>query len=115
MFLVLDLYWQESVKLRDSKKVRVCKIGGPYVAKCDAVNLGCLLHQFSKLDDPRRTPPSGDETVNTIVAGSEEILDICGALHFKFGDHRPCAVGSRMVAGAKRVLESVHGLELKSP
>ena len=114
MFLVLDLYWQEFKKLRDSKKARICKVGGTNVAKCDAVNLGCLLQQFPNLDDPLRTPPSRDETVNSIVAASEEILDVCGALVFKFGDHRSCAVGPRVAAGAKRVLESVHGLELKS-
>ena len=114
MFLILDLYWQESVKLRDSKKARVCRIVGPNIAKCDALNLGCLLQQFPNLDDPRRTPPSGDETVNSIVAGLEEILDVYGPLLVNFGNHRSCVVGSRMVAGAMRVVESVHGLELKS-
>ena len=100
--------------MRDSKNARLCKVGGANIAKCDAVNLGCLLQQFPNLDDPIRTPPSRDETVNSIVAASEEILDVCGALVFKFGDHRSCAVGPRVAAGAKRVLESVHGLELKS-
>lgn len=114
MFLVLDLYWQEFSKLRDSKKARICKVGGANVAKCDALNLGCLLQQFPNLDDPRHTAPSGDETVNGIVAESEVILDVCGGLHFKFGDHRSCAVGTRLAAGAKGVLESVHGLELGS-
>ena len=114
MFLVLDIYWQEYKKLRDSKKAHVCKNGAVNIAKCDAVNLGCLLQQFPNLDDPRRTPPSRDETVNSLVAASEEILDVCGALVFKFGDHRSCAVGPRVATGAKSVLESVHGLELKS-
>ena len=114
MFLVLDLYWQEFCRLRDSKKAGVCKVGGVNVAKCDALNLGCLLQQFPNLDDPRRTGPSGDETVNSIVAESEVILNVCGAILFKFGDHRPCAVGLRLAAGAKNLLESVHGLELGS-
>ena len=114
MFLVLDTYWQECAKLRNSKQTRLCKIGGANIAKCDAVNLGCLLQQFPNLDDPRRIPPSCDETVNGIVGGSEEILDVCGAFVFKFGDHRSCAVGPRMVIRAKEVLESIHGLELKS-
>ena len=70
MFLVLNLYWQEFCRLRDSKKASVCKVGGVNVAKCDALNLGCLLQQFPNLDDPRRTGPSGDETVNSIVAES---------------------------------------------
>ena len=106
----MDLYWQEFGKLRDSRKARVCKVGGANVAKCDALNLGCLLQQFPNLDDPRRTAPSGDETVNSIAAESEVILDVCGALVFKFGDHRSCAVGTRLAAQAKDVLESVHGL-----
>ena len=114
MLLVQDIYWQQSIKLRDSKKAPVCEVGGANSGKCDAINLGCLLQQFPNLDDPLRTPPSRDETVNSIVAGSEEILDVCGALVFKFGDHRSCAVGPRMAAGAKGVLESVHGLELNS-
>ena len=114
MFLILNLYWKEFQKLRDSKKARVCKVGGANVAKCDAINLGCLLQQFPDLEDPLRTPPSGDETVNSIVAESEVMLDVCGALVYKFGDHRSCAVGLRLAAGAKSVLESVHGLELGS-
>ena len=114
MFLVLDIYWQEYKKLRDSKKAHVCKVGGHNAAKCDAINLGCLLQQFPNLDDPRRTPPSCDETVNSLVAASEEILDVCGALIFRFGNHISCGVGPRVAAGAKSVLESVHGLELKS-
>ena len=114
MFLVLDLYWQEYCKLRNSKKASVCRVRGINEAKCDAANLGCLLQQFPDLDDPRRTAPSGDESVTSIVAGSEEILDVCGALLFKFGVHTTCAVGPRVAGGAKKVLESVHGLELES-
>ena len=114
MFLVLDLYWQEFTKLRDSRKASVCKVGGANIAKCDALNLGCLLQRFPNLDDPRRTAPSGDETVISIAAESELILDVCGALVFKFGDHRSCAVGMRLAARVKDVLGSVHGLELGS-
>lgn len=114
MLLILDLYWQEFCKLRDSKQAHVCKVSSVNVARCDAANLGCLLQQFPNLDEPLRTPLSSDETVNSLVAGSEEILDVCGALYFKFGDHRSCAVGLRLLAGAKKVLESVDGLELGS-
>lgn len=100
--------------MRESKKARVCEVGGANVARCDALNLGCLLQQFPNLDDPRRTAPSGDETVNSIVAESEVIMDACGVFLYKFGDHRSCAVGPRLATRAKSVLESVHGLELGS-
>ena len=114
MFLIQNLCWHEFRKLRDSKKAPVCKVSNGNNTKCDAANLGCLLQQFLNLDDPDRTPPSCDETVNSVVARSEEISDICGARHFNLGDHRSCAVGLRVAAGAKGVLESVHGLELGS-
>ena len=111
MFLVLDLYWQEFCKLRDSKKKRFCRVSKAKVSNCDAVNLGCLLQQFPDLDDPRRTPPSRDETVNSLVARSEQILEV---LISKSGDHGFCAVGPRLAAASYDLLGSVQGLELGS-
>ena len=75
------------------------------------MNLGCLLQEFPDLDDPRRTPPSRDETVNSLVAGSEQILEV---RYSRSNDHGSCAVSVRLAAEAKNLLESVHGLELGS-
>ena len=44
--------WESS--LRGSNTARVCKIGGVNVAKCDAINLGCLYQQIPELQDPRQ-------------------------------------------------------------
>ena len=112
MFVIQDLYWQELGKLRRSNIERVCKVGGVNVAKCDAINLGCLYQQFPELQDPRRTTGTCRKTVKSMVDAATGILELSGALIFKFGDHRPCAVGSRLVSEAKKLLDAVEGLDL---
>lgn len=111
-FLVLDLYWQELCRLRMSNTARVCKVGGTNVAKCDAINLGCLYQQFPDLQDPRQKEHAYRKTVNSMIEAAGGILEVCGALVFKFGDHRSCAVGTRVAAEARKVLDAVQGLEL---
>ena len=111
MFLVQDLYWQEKKRLLASEKLRVCKVGGPHVAKCDAINLGLLLQKLPDLSDPRQE--ISWRTVKDMIAIPGFIEDVCGALIFRFGDHRPCIVGKKLAAEAKKVLEGVHGLDLE--
>ena len=112
MFVIQDLYWQELGKLRGSNTARVCKVGGVNVAKCDAINLGCLYQQFPELQDPRGPTGACCKTVKSMVDAATGILDVSGALVFKFGDHRPCAVGSRLASEAKKLLDAVQGLDL---
>lgn len=111
MFVVIDLYWQELCKLRASNTARVCKVGGANVAKCDAINLGCLYQQLPDLQDPRQSTGACRKTVISMVEAAAGILEVSGALIFKFGDHRSCAVGSRLAAEAKKLLDAVQGLD----
>ena len=112
MFVVLDLYWQEFCKLRASSTARVCKIGGVNVAECDAINLGCLYQQLPELQDPRQATGACRKTVKNMIEASAGILELSGALIFKFGDHRPCAIGPRLAAEAGKLLDAVEGLDL---
>ena len=112
MFVIQDLYWRELNKLRSSNMARVCKVGGVNVAKCDAINLGCLYQRFPWLQDPRRNTGPCPKTVQSLVDAATGILALSGALVFKFGDHRPCAVGSRLASEAKKLLDAVEGLDL---
>ena len=111
MFLIQDLYWQEQKKLLASESSRVCQVGGSHVAKCDAINLGLLLQKLPKLTDPREE--ISWRTVKDMIAIPRTIEDICGALIFKFGDHRPCVIGKRLTTEVQKVLEGVHGLDLE--
>ncbi len=112
MFVVLDLYWQELCKLKASNTARVCKVGGVNVAKCDAINLGCLYQRLPELQDPRQLTGAHRKTVKSMTEAPAGILELSGALIFKFGDHRPCAVGSRLAIEATKLLDAVQGLEL---
>lgn len=112
MFVVIDLYWQEFCRLRASNTTRACKVGGQNVAKCDAINLGCLYQQLPELQDPRQTVGACRKTVSSMIEASAGILELSGSLIFKFGDHRSCAVGSRLAAEAKKLLDAVQGLDL---
>ena len=112
MFVVLDLYWQEFCRLRASNTARVCKIGGVNVAKCDAINLGCLYQQLPELQDPRQATGACHKPVKNMIEAPAGILELSGALIFKFGDHRSCAVGSRLAAEARKLLDAVQGLDL---
>ena len=112
MFVIQDLYWQELGKLRGSNTARVCKVGGVNVAKCDAINLGCLYQQFPELQDPRGPTGPCYKTVKSMIDAATGILNVSGALTSKFEDHRPCAVGSRLASEAKKLLDAVQGLDL---
>ena len=116
--MVLDLYWQELCRLRASNTARVCKIGGVNVAKCDAINLGCLYQQLPELQDPRQATGACHKPVKNMIEAPAGILELSGALilkfgdHIKFGDHRSCAVGSRLAAEARKLLDAVQGLDM---
>ena len=112
MFVIQDLYWQELGELRGSNTARVCKVGGVKVAIYDAINLGCLYQQLPELQDPRQPTGACRKTVKSMVFAATGILELSGALIFKFGDHRPCAVGSRLASEAKKLLDAVQGLDL---
>lgn len=112
MFVILDLFWQEQCKLRARNTARVCQVGGVNVAKCDAINLGCLCQQLPELQDPRQATGACCKTVNSMIEASAGILEVSGGLIFKFGDHRPCAVGPRLAAEAKKLRDAVQGLDL---
>jgi len=112
VFLMLDLHWQELCRLRDSNTTPVCKVGGINVAKCDAINLGCLYQCYPDLCDPRDTEKSYCKSVSSLAEGPKGILDLCGALVRKFGEHQPCAVGARLAAQAAELMKAVHGLDL---
>ena len=112
MFVVLDLYWQELCKLRASNTTRVCQVGGTNVAKCDALNLGCLYQHLPDLQDPRKNTGACRKTVRSMIEAPTGILEMSGALIFRFGDHRPCAVGSRLATEATKLLDAVQGLDL---
>lgn len=109
MFVILDIYWQELCKLRASNTARVCKVGGVNIAKCDAINLGCLYQQLPELQDPRQPT---NACRKSMIEASAGILEVSGGLLFKFGDHRPCAVGSRLAAEARKLRDAVQGLDL---
>ena len=111
MFLALDIFWQERTRLLTSDQIRVCKVGGQHVAKCDAINLGLLLQKFPSVSDPRESI-SWRGSLKLLLEIPDSIEDVCGALIFKFGDHRPCAVGKKLSAECKKLLEGVQGLEL---
>lgn len=109
MFVVLDLYWQEFCNLRASNTARVCKVESVHVAKCDAINLGCLYQQLPDLQDPRQSMGACQKTVKSMVEAPEKIM----SLTFKFGEHKGCAVGPRLVAEARILLNAVQGLDLR--
>lgn len=109
MFVVLDLYWQELCKLRASNTARVCKFGrvNPAgAAKCDAINLGCLYQHLPDLQDPRLNTGACRKTVKSMIEAPADILGI------NLGHNASCAVGSRLAAEAKKLLDAVQGLDL---
>ena len=95
-----------------SNTTRVCKVGGSNVAKCDALNLGCLYQQLPDLQDPRRDTGACRKTVKSMIEAPAGILEMTGALIWKYGDHRSCAVGARLATEAKKLLDAVQGLDL---
>ena len=109
MFVVQDLYWQEFCNLRASNTARVCKVDRNHAAGCDAINLGCLYQQLPNLQDPRQSMGACQKTVKSMVEASAKIT----VLTYKLGDHSRCAVGPRVVAEERILLNAVQGLELR--
>lgn len=113
--LITNIYWYEVCKLRNSKKARVCQVGGASAAECDTINLGCLLQRFPDIKEPVYNCPRSKETVSHLAARSEKILDLSGLFIDSFSsNHKSCAVGPRLALLAKMVLERVKGLDLGS-
>jgi len=112
MFAVQDLYWQEIHKLRDSGTTRVCKVGGGKHTLCDGINLGSFLQVLPGLYDPRDIQGPVKIAVSVLVGAGSKMLDGTASILYRFGDHRSCSVGPRLVAAAKQLSDAVEGLEL---
>lgn len=82
------------------------------VAKCDALNLGCLYQHLPDLQDPRQNTGTCRKTVKSMIEAPTGILEMSGALIWRLGDHRSCAVGSRLATEATKLLDAVQGLDL---
>ena len=110
---VHSLIWQEYDGLRHSQRAPVCKVHGERQDMCDSMNLGCLHRVFPTIVDPNAKGYRCLCEVTAYVNHVSRIQEGVNFIAYRFGDHKACAVGPRLVQGVQKVLDAVEGLELE--